>query len=1385
MDAENFRKLTAILDVLDRYKKSLAVASFQASPEKSFAKYASRAPSLRGGKGSTWMPPSVLSDSFGTIEHDVSRPASENWPVATAAAIQRKLTIRRAKTLQIRRQATVRASCPELPQIQGLQVDVDASCGSRSRDLPAHTARGPRPGWLHMSAELATPLREKVRSRGMVRCFSGPLHSERSLQESLKASTSRRWASRSEGDVTEEAVDSDDDESLRPDIVFTDSVASLDVKSLSELDFDDVDLEQITPKMLGQLFDRIMECLQVDFKDLIDKVKAQNGHLKQDIISMKKKLQDAVDTNDDQVQELKDMTERVADLQAEVRELKRQLSLLEAQLQKYAEQDREMQALMHEKAAWEAERHKLTVRVQKLTQELGTRDDGQRLWQLLRDFDCLEALNQEKEERLKTLAKHLEAKEREIESLNLNLSMQQNTPTTPRREPRSSLVSPRVSFEYYSSSLGRRSTVARRHIADTMALGPVAPAPSLAGELREAIQEEEEKPGSRVEAYVKQLEEVQRKLDNALADLEEASRTNDQLRNDVRCLQMELEEKSKVVEELTEEVKDKDQRLSSAVEKLKDRNVSLEEIRRKLSEAEEGRSSKDTELESLREELAAVRAELDALNKQGLDGRELTESLKGQVAGHVEQLERLGAELAEARQKLDKGRDANKVLSAELESLKKQLEDAAAQQDVSEATRRARLDELEAELEAARGKASRIAELEGQLKDLEEERELLRRTGAEMEETLKTEIEILRAHIVDQEQTFARTRQELWEQCEAAEQEKADLESRLVRLDEDLRRLREAERRAEALKPEPDTLAAAEAASEEDAQKVRALLEQHQTELRLLQDEIAQLSRTKEDLEKEKVGLDARVSGLTQELKEVQTLYEEMQNKLKSALREKEEERERLVAVCAAMEKSVDSKIEQARNALLEENKEERKERERLAHAVNCLQEQVDKLKSDNSALQAALEAAEKDASRQPPELLAQSQALQDANAQLTKEVAALQAKFNAVQATLQGENAQLKENLRQERAAFEALQSAEDDLLRQLEDLKERNADLEVLVKATEGEGEIDAERLQQACRRLTAQVAQLEKDMESKERQMDQEKDTLLQRCILLEEGHRELETLVTQLRQEKESLQSKLQSASDKLLFSEQDAEEWQKKHHLSVMENENLKSKLALLTEQQGRLMEGAAEQQKLSSLMEHVVQELLQLRGQMTEFKELGTKIQDKPSTTVFNVGYPENVIPMVNVHGDPASSQSVNISGMYDLRMSAGQYATFSAGGRSRAATPARKSRAAVLLESLKEGLYSSSCCVNQADSRAVSTYGNGGTTYVFPAAVRQAPTAYTTPTGANSPKGKGSRASSVLRIQTRADDLSVEQFFAQPTESDTRPAIHPLLPPGLASPPA
>lgn len=152
-----------------------------------------------------------------------------------------------------------------------------------------------------------------------------------------------------------------------------------------------------------------------------------------------------------------------------------------------------MISLQKEKETWEVERQQLAFQIQKLREELNAKvDDGGRMLKMSVDIEKLKEITQEKEDKLKILTKQLESKDKEIESLTLTLSMHQSLAavSTPRRETRGSLISPRRPTDFFASTMStsRRSTIARRYLADAQPSSSTSSisGTSLAGELQEA-----------------------------------------------------------------------------------------------------------------------------------------------------------------------------------------------------------------------------------------------------------------------------------------------------------------------------------------------------------------------------------------------------------------------------------------------------------------------------------------------------------------------------------------------------------------------------------------------------------------------------------------------------------------------------------------------------------------------------------------------------------------------------------------------------------------------------------------------------------------------------------------------------------------------------------
>ncbi|CDJ59458.1 hypothetical protein EMWEY_00057520, partial [Eimeria maxima] len=193
MDAENFAKLTAILDLLDRCKKNLAQA------------------------------------------------VQLETPVQVQHALQSGRTLSKRST-----------------RSEGLLGFGSANDG------------------------LDEDIKDCVVSRGMMRIFDS------------RQSTNKRSSEGSDCEAHSDCLDYMAEKSFGPpDVDWEDSTWQPPVPSGSFENLSSDDYANLRPQILGQLFDRILDCLQNDFDEL-------NVHLKQDVISLRKKLQDAVETNDDQ-----------------------------------------------------------------------------------------------------------------------------------------------------------------------------------------------------------------------------------------------------------------------------------------------------------------------------------------------------------------------------------------------------------------------------------------------------------------------------------------------------------------------------------------------------------------------------------------------------------------------------------------------------------------------------------------------------------------------------------------------------------------------------------------------------------------------------------------------------------------------------------------------------------------------------------------------------------------------------------------------------------------------------------------------------------------------------------------------------------------------------
>ncbi|PHJ14875.1 myosin heavy, partial [Cystoisospora suis] len=476
--------------------------------------------------------------------------------------------------------------------------------------------------------------------------------------------------------------------------------------------------------------------------------------------------------------------------------------------------------------------------------------------------------------------------------------------------------------------------------------------------------------------------------------------------------------------------------------------------------------------------------------------------------------------------------------------MEKERLDADQKSEEVAADLRRRLAEAQAELEEERRKQSRLKrDLEDQLIDLEKEHRLLRRTGSEMESQLKREIEVLKAHLSDQEKTFLAIREDLQRQYDQVVREKELLSSRIQDLTDDLHRLHFAAQRAETLKSELQEFQLSSSLSrggrsfskediegtkkedddeeeEEERRKIDEVMRKHEEDLRLLKEEIDQVCRAKKLLEDEKSELDVKFQALQTEMKDLQNLYTGIQGKLSKALQEKEEENRCLSLACRHMEEEMKGLLDQTRQELLKKSSLELQEKERLGKLTEDLQKEVSLLKQDNSALQAKLRLAEKEyldyllsSSKKPSQEEEEAekkkeeeedsqrmmsrerfQQLEEENRGLMERLARLQSKYESMHALLRDENRCLKESLEKEKedhkestSLLHSLQKDHLHLQSQVAELREENLllkrQIEERKKEEEEEGDEEGRErkdLQEKCLELTEKVNGLEMELQ-----------------------------------------------------------------------------------------------------------------------------------------------------------------------------------------------------------------------------------------------------------------------------------------------------------------
>ncbi|CDJ32059.1 uncharacterized protein EMH_0011200 [Eimeria mitis] len=481
MDAENFAKLTTILDLLDRYKKNLAQAVQLETPVQSQRV-------LRSGR--TLSKRSTRSEGifgFGNA-NDGPKPSD-----VVAHAQERRKTVNRAQTLLFRRRTRLRNSFPSLSEPTSKTVSI---------------------------SRLDDDLKDCVVSRGMMKIFES------------RQSTDKRSSRDSECEAQSDYLDYLTEKSFGPpDVDWEDPQWDAAAPSVSLENMKTEDYASLRPQILGQLFDKILDCLQNDFDELVGKLKEQNVHLKQDVISLRKKLQDAVETNDDQVQELKEMTDRIAYLETEGRELTRQLSTLETRIKAYQDNQKDLAKLEEEKQKLSVECASLQELIKKLTLQVSAQD-SEKLSELAQELMTLK----EKEEEIKSLKRDLSKKDRLLESINATLTTQPfpaALDSLRAADTASRQATPRGSFVHMFSSASSPRRTSVKNLLATPQFPSSEPGLSLATELQL----------SKLPSVTRRLVEVQAKLGSTLAELEALRESNESLRTELDQIRKEMEEK--------------------------------------------------------------------------------------------------------------------------------------------------------------------------------------------------------------------------------------------------------------------------------------------------------------------------------------------------------------------------------------------------------------------------------------------------------------------------------------------------------------------------------------------------------------------------------------------------------------------------------------------------------------------------------------------------------------------------------------------------------------------------------------------------------------------------------------------------------------------------
>ncbi|KAL8442796.1 hypothetical protein Emed_007161 [Eimeria media] len=1224
MDAENFAKLTTILDLLDHYKKSLSVAVAQETPsaQRRHAVQLSRALSRRSTR------------SAAAVFRYGSGSSATTPRTAVQEALERRKTLRRFQTLLSRRRTRLRSSFPSLSEPSSSK-SVSLSC-------------------------LDEVLQEQVVSRGLTHMFTGrsskhaaTLISKASSDSHLGSTHHPYMQHERPANVAQrlEAAPgafpdfiSEPDADLAPDVDWEvrSEVRRLSTHSLENLTTEDY--ATLQPHVLGQLFDRILEYLQHDFEDLLEKLKEQashlcalkkNGHLKQDVVSLRKKLQDAVETNDEQVQELKEMTERISDLETEGRELSSQLTVLENRIKRYQENQKELLKVAEEKQALAKECAALQERLRELSLQVSTQDT-QKVTELAHDIIALKGTSQAKDEEIKSLKRELERKERLLESLNMSLAAQQ-VPLleSPRGDISSRQLTPRSSAGHLLAGFSNPRRVSVKHLLS--ARTPTTPEHSLS--LASELQLSSEASFSRG------LTEVSDKLKDALAEVEKLRASNQDLKEQLQQIREEMQEKdaamARKLEEHSLELSNAREKLEQESRELHRTAEALEATREELRVSNEALQLTTEDKEQLLAQVEGAKQMLRAAQEEHAEALasraspETVKALEDRVAELVEDLREKALKLADSQ-----GRE--KALEEQREALQRSLEESTREIE----SLSARVEKLEAQLVSTtdvaaaldaevrklmdlveRGDVSSEERQEAErqreaLMSLEEQREFAA-SAAKLQQELQQQVAFLREQLLKQEGEAEALRLDLQQQLADAQQAKTETREQLQQAH---KQLEEQEARMHALTRERSQLELVVAAAHERGSALSRLnqqreeqLRQREAELRQAQQQVqSQLDRIEECVLRENAQK-AEVKKLKADLavleQSLQTEKEEKERLVSSKDEELQQVQQTQQAALAAMQGELED-LRRSRDALLLEAAAESEQR-RVRDEYEGLKEEVDRLRERNVSLNAELQASQASHKGDTQQLVRRQQELVD-------QLSAAEGKYKRLQLELETSNEEYRQAL--------------EDAQRQLAELQPQLAHMAQEQQRKETQYAASLQQFEESRLSLEAEVAALRTQNEEARRQ------------LLMHAAAAAAAAGAVGLQQPLAQAQASPPTADE-----HQSADALALANERIRRENEGLKAEIDQL-----KALVAADHEADVASVLEGVQRQLHALASDFAAFKQLGMQqLADlkgalSGTTQIFNVSYPPSVIPLINVHESRDSNdKTVNISGMLDIRSAA------------------------------------------------------------------------------------------------------------------------------------